>query len=84
MIREGDYKLIYNYEDRSYALYNLAQDIGETTNLLEEPVSAEGRRVAADMSQRLIDWLTATSAPRPRTKGPDGRPADVVPLPSPF
>jgi arylsulfatase A-like enzyme len=84
VIRKGDYKLIYNYEDRSYALYNLAQDIGEVTNLLEEPLSAESRQVAADMSQQLIDWLTATSAPRPRTKGPDGQPADVVPLPSPF
>ena len=84
VIREGDYKLIYNYEDQSYALYNLEKDIGEATNLLAEPVSAESRQVAADMSQRLIDWLTATSAPRPRTKGPDGQPADVVPLPSPF
>ena len=33
-VRDGDWKLIYNYKDASWELYTLAKDIGETTNLI--------------------------------------------------
>ncbi len=32
-VRKGDWKLIYFYKDDRYELYNLANDLGETTNL---------------------------------------------------
>jgi len=35
-IREGDYKLLENYEDGSFALYNVREDIGELNDLSEK------------------------------------------------
>ncbi|WP_201741448.1 sulfatase [Sinomicrobium soli] len=35
-IRQGDYKLIYFYEDKQTELYDLANDIGESTDLSSE------------------------------------------------
>ena len=35
-IRQGDFKLLENYEDGSVALYNLKKDIGETTDISKE------------------------------------------------
>ena len=32
-IRKGDWKLIYYHKDRSFELFNLANDIGESINL---------------------------------------------------
>lgn len=50
-IRDGDWKLIENYEDGRLELYNLADDIGETRNLAgQEP------RRAADLQARLAAW----------------------------
>lgn len=34
-IRSGEFKLIQNFENESYALYNLKSDIGETKNIIE-------------------------------------------------
>jgi len=36
VIRMGEFKLVENYEDGSVALYNLTQDIGESTDLSEK------------------------------------------------
>jgi arylsulfatase A-like enzyme len=49
--RDGDWKLIRFFEDEHEELYNLKDDIGETTNLVDtEP---EKR---AELSARLIEW----------------------------
>ncbi len=58
--RSGDYKLLYNYEDQTFELYNLTQDIAETVNLAEDEAYAE---VLADLGVDLIEWLVEVDAP---------------------
>ena len=59
-VRMGDHKLIEFYEDGSLELYNLAEDIGEQTNLLErEP----GR--AQEMFTLLKQWHKEVDAKMP-------------------
>jgi len=50
-IREGDYKLLENYEDGSCALYNLKTDPGETNDL-----SKEQSEKASAMRAKLHAW----------------------------
>jgi arylsulfatase A len=56
-VREGDWKLIEHYEDGRLELFNLAQDIGETNNLVE----TEKRR-AARMAGLLAGWRVGMGA----------------------
>ena len=58
IIRSGDWKLIYNYEDQSFELFDLANDIGETTN-----VAIANPNVVAQLGVSLIEWLEETDAP---------------------
>jgi arylsulfatase A-like enzyme len=54
IVISGDWKLIHYYEDGRDELYNLAEDIGETTNLFGEfPSKAETLR--ADLNTWLIN-----------------------------
>ena len=55
--REGDWKLIEQYEDGSLELYNLAQDPSETTDL----AAAEPARVAA-LRGKLEAWRRSVGA----------------------
>jgi arylsulfatase A-like enzyme len=55
--REGDWKLIEQYEDGSLELYNLAQDPGESTDL----AAAEPARVAA-LRGKLEAWRRRSGA----------------------
>jgi arylsulfatase A-like enzyme len=55
--REGDWKLIEQYEDGSLELYNLAKDPSETTDL----ASAEPARVAA-LRGKLEAWRRSVGA----------------------
>jgi arylsulfatase A-like enzyme len=55
--REGDWKLIEQYEDGSLELYNLAQDPGESTDL----AAAEPARVAA-LRGKLEAWRRSVGA----------------------
>ena len=55
--REGDWKLIEQYEDGSLELYNIAQDPGETTDL----AAAEPARVAA-LRGKLEAWRRGVGA----------------------
>lgn len=49
---DGQWKLIYNYEDASWELYNLAMDIGELNNLApEKPLKVFG------LGALMVDWL---------------------------
>lgn len=59
-IREGDYKLIKNYDDGSVELYNLAQDIGEKTD-----ISNAKPGMAQKMKARLEQWLQDSGAKMP-------------------
>ncbi len=56
-IREGDYKLIYNYEDESAELYNLATDIGEKTD-----IAATNDQMVKQLKRKLFKWLKANNA----------------------
>jgi len=64
VIRKGDYKLMHFYEDSSYELYHLINDISEATNLL--PSSDQAIiDIANDMIDDMNDHLIDTSAPLP-------------------
>jgi arylsulfatase A-like enzyme len=56
-IREGNYKLIYNYEDGSVELYNLANDIAEKNNIA--PVR---QQLVKQLRMKLFKWLRETGA----------------------
>lgn len=62
-IRLGDWKLIYYHTDRNFELFNLAQDIGETTNLAtQEPEKLN------EMAKNLTDYLKSVNAQMPIDK----------------
>lgn len=56
-VREGDWKLIEQYEDGSLELFNLAKDPGETTDL----AAAEPKRVA-ELRGKLEAWRRGVGA----------------------
>ena len=67
-IRQGDWKLIYNYETGEKELYNIPEDIGEKNNLahanpskVKELSSILGKKLRQMNAQRPI--VTATSKP---------------------
>ena len=64
-IRVGDWKLIEHYEDGRAELFNVAKDVGETTDL-----SAREPRRVARLKRQLGDWLqrvgAQTNAPNPK------------------
>ncbi len=59
-IREGDFKLIRNYDDDSVELYNLATDLGETRNL-----AATEPATTAKLKTKLDAWLKSSGARMP-------------------
>ena len=58
VIREGDWKLHYYYEDSSSELYNLSNDPGETNNL-----ASLNSAKTADLLSKLQAWLMEENAP---------------------
>ena len=71
-LRDGDYKLIYFYETETWELYDVAADLGETTNLYE---SEPG--IALELGYTLADWLQDVDALMPI----DLATGEPVPLP---
>ena len=75
------YKLLYYYEDRSWSLYNLTDDLGEAHDLWR---TVEGRSayrsVAKNLSADLRRWLDEVGAIYPTVRK-TGRP---VPPPTPL
>ncbi|MEZ5384275.1 MAG: sulfatase [Prosthecobacter sp.] len=59
-IREGNFKLIRNYDDGSLELYDLNKDIGEKHNL-----SAQSPKLAQRLADKLDAWLRAMDARLP-------------------
>ncbi len=77
IIRKGDYKLIHDYETGSYRLYDLANDIDESDDLLLGSPDSTTLAIANDMSIDLRNYVIDVSAPLPtfRSSG------NTVPLP---
>jgi arylsulfatase A-like enzyme len=62
-VRKGDWKFIYFHADRRRELYNLKEDIGESTNLVEE--NPEKTR---ELAKVLSDYLKNVDAQMPVDK----------------
>jgi arylsulfatase A-like enzyme len=54
------YKYRYCYEYNTHELYNLTDDMGETTNLLAENPSKQNLKIANGMLRDLNNWLNKT------------------------
>ncbi|MEL6133062.1 MAG: sulfatase, partial [Bacteroidota bacterium] len=67
-IRKGDFKLIEFYEDGRLELYNLADDIGEQTDL-----STQRPKVRKQLYRELKRWKKAVDA-QPPLENPDYQP----------
>ncbi|WP_417444139.1 sulfatase [Joostella sp.] len=66
VIRKGDWKLHYYFEDNGVELYNLSEDIEERNNLAETcPEKTE------ELLKLLKTWWKDTNAPIPTTKNPE-------------
>lgn len=59
-VRNGEWKLIHWYTGDKYELYNLKNDIGETTNLVEKHP-----RTATRLKKELNAWLKSVGASFP-------------------
>ncbi len=59
-IRHGDWKLLEYYEDGRQELYNLKDDLGETTDL-----SKEEPEIVRDLHERLDNWRKRVNAQLP-------------------
>jgi len=69
-VRKGDWKLIYQHVDRRLELYNLKQDISETTNVASvQPVKLKA------LVDILTQHLRSTRAPMPIDKA-TGKPVE--------
>lgn len=66
VIRNGDWKLHYYFENDEVELYNLVKDIGERTNL-----AAEEPKKRNEMLQYLKTWWGETKAPIPTQLNPE-------------
>ena len=56
-VRRGPYKLIHNYDDDSYELYDLESDISEKNDL-----AATKPELVEELSKQLSAWLEETKA----------------------
>ncbi len=65
IIRQGDWKLHQYFEDNGLELYNLQDDIGETTNL-----AASHPQKVAELKARLEAWRHQIGAPVPTQANP--------------
>lgn len=59
-IREGDYKLIEFLDNGDLELYNIRNDIGETTNL-----ASTNKGLALKMLKKLRSWQKSINAKMP-------------------
>lgn len=64
VIRKGNWKLFFFYENRKIELYHLGTDIGENTN-----IAGHNFALVSSMITSLKDWLVETGAKMPLEKG---------------
>lgn len=62
-IRNGDWKLIYFYEDQHFELYNITEDIGEKRNLADDQTVKRN-----ELAVKLGTYLRKVDAQRPSFK----------------
>jgi arylsulfatase A-like enzyme len=62
-IRKGDWKLIYYHEDQRFELFNIPNDIGESTNLASQEIE-----IKKEMAKELGDYLRSVDAQMPTEK----------------
>jgi arylsulfatase A-like enzyme len=60
VIRKGNFKLIYNYEDESVELFNLLNDESEKQN-----VASKYEQTTKELKAKLFDWLQKNNATKP-------------------
>lgn len=72
VIRSGSWKLIQSLEDQSLQLYNLAEDIGEKSNL-----ASSNPEKASELLAKLDTWRQEIKAPFP-TKNESPAPSNTV------
>ena len=70
-VRKGKYKLVEYFENGKLELYNLKNDISETTNLVDSLPE-----IAKDLHDILKSWRKKTNAPVPTTLNPAFDPAE--------
>ncbi len=61
IIRQGDWKLIRHYDSGELELYNLADDLSETTNLVDKMP-----KKAKQLETKLDTWLESVDAKMPK------------------
>ena len=61
IIQEGNWKLIHYWEGGRNELYNLASDLGEQTNLVDQQPE-----MVKTLSEKLHAWLTSVKAMKPK------------------
>jgi len=66
VIREGNWKLHYYFENDEMELYNIVEDPGERNDLLNTHP-----KMAEEMKTKLISWWKMTNAPRPVVMNPE-------------
>ncbi len=59
-IRKGDWKLIYYHTDQSFELFNITNDIGELSNLVEERLELKKK-----LAKELGEYLRSVNAQMP-------------------
>jgi arylsulfatase A-like enzyme len=74
-LRAGTWKLIYFYDDPRYELYDLADDLGETTDLVEARPEVVRR-----LARRMRTWMQRVGAQTPVDRAA-GTPLPHPPLP---
>lgn len=57
VIREGNYKLIYHYEDKSLELYDIIHDVGE-----KNEIATSNKVMVRKLKKKLVKWLKQTHA----------------------
>ncbi len=62
-IRKGDWKLIYYHADQSFELFNIPNDIGESTNLADKEIEIKN-----ELAKELGDYLRSVDAQMPIEK----------------
>lgn len=63
IIRDGDWKLIKQYEGITFQLYNLKNDLAEKTNMVDK-----NPEIVSKLNRELEAWLSATHAKMPINK----------------
>ena len=66
VVRYGDWKLHYYFEDKGIELYNLSDDIGERKNM-----AFENPEKTKELLSLLENWWKETSAPIPTELNPE-------------